>query len=336
MSKFIKNKAVKLIAQNSKTTDTLTLTYTILNTDISRRWIELVNRNNELNHSLRFNYRRNLNDEEIREQFEEFKDAILSINQNYDRQLTELESFDHLRENQHILNDLHEEYEIYGDRLAYLIENNYFDNPLTHVLYNEIWPGVTHNKVIHELFLRLNEQIHNFEAIYRTENNSKKSICTCLIDFMPAGLHEPLKPEDYFLFSSERYWGWGYLGYNTLGKHWNSACWDNDVEVVRRHQIRPQARFAAEYYLNFSPANQYDSSVSFYNWWIKNNFSDIKDPRLKLEDFALGFIPITKIYSYSINSQKEFIFPESFDGEEWNVNVWSRFDSIIDFRIVNV
>jgi hypothetical protein len=330
------DKVVEFTAQNKKTGDTLRLLYSVLDTDIGDRWIALIDKNNELNHTLRYNYRKILSPEEIEENFQEFKANVGYINAHYDRQLTEIISVEDLRQNAYVLNDLHEEYEIYGDRLAHLIDVGYFNDPKKSELYNPIWPGDTHDKVTHEAFLRLNEQIHNFEAVYRTWNNSTKSICTCLVDFMPAGLHEDLKSEDFFLFTPEHQWGWLYLGYNTLGKHWSSICHDNDVEVVKRNAVRPQQRFAAECYMNFRPHTSYDTRISLYKWWLKNNFSEIKDPRMKLEEFALGFIPVAKFHGYSINDGA--IIPASHisDSQDWNLNVWSKFNSIIDFKVIDV
>ena len=346
MKKIFKiDQALKIVTVDSKTKKKIELIYTIVDMDIANRWINLININNEYKNTLRYNYRKFLNSEEIQEKFNLFRKNILYINDHYDRVLTDIVSIKFLQSNQHILNDLHEEYEIYGDRLEKFISEGYFDDPKKHQGYNVTWPGNTHDKFTHESFLLLNEQIHNFEAIFRNWNKDY-ALCTCLYDFMPNKppaeivpedyLHEELKPEDYFLFSPEHKWGWAYLGYNTLGKHWSSICHDNDVEVVKRNAVRPQHRFAAETYLNFSTTDDnYDTRINLYKWWIENKFSEIVDPRMRLEDLALGFIPVAKLYQFTINSVTTIV-TDKLNKHEWNKTIWSSTNSIEHVEIIKV
>jgi hypothetical protein len=345
MNIWKKDKYLEITCQSTKSRKFVKLRYSILDTDIADRWINLINKNNELGNTLRYNYRKILSDIEIEEQLVAFKSNIEFINNNYDRQLTEVESVDQLRNDAGVLNDLHEEYEIYGNRLEKFIADGYFDNPKLSPDYNTVWPGDVHDKSVHEAFLRLNEQIHNFEAIFRTWNRREKSICTCLADFLPNKdpkdvmpedyLHELLKPEDYLLFDPEHKWGWVYLGYNTLGKHWASACNDNDLEAVHRKAIRPQKRFAAETYMSFREDSPHHARVSLYKWWMDNNFSEIMDPRMRLEDLALGFIPVGALNSYSFDSTVYTFATAITDTKDWNLNVWSKFNHISDIRIVD-
>jgi hypothetical protein len=331
---------LKITAADKKTGDRLILNYSIVDTDVSKRWIKLINKNLKKNNGIRYNYRKILNNEEIAQRFESLIVNLTYINDHYDRALTVPKTLEWLRDNQEVLNDLHEEFEIYGDRLDHLIKVGYFSNPKQFPeLYNPVWPGGLHenDKVTHEAFLLLNEQIHNFEAIFRNWGQQHRALCTCLWDFVPAGLHEDLQPEDYFLFSSEHHWGWAYLGYNTLGKHWSSACHDNDIEVVKRLQIRPQARFAAETYLNFSlNATGHGTQIKLYNWWKKNNFSKFVNPDLRLRDLALGYIPVARLYSYAINDQQPIKITDNIDRAQWNQTVWSKFNSIKAVEIINI
>ena len=73
MSFFRTDKKLKIDIVNSKTKDVLSLYYNILNTDISDRWINLINQNNEKQNSLRFNYRKIFTEEEIEDRFKKFK-----------------------------------------------------------------------------------------------------------------------------------------------------------------------------------------------------------------------------------------------------------------------
>ena len=345
---FKLDKIAKVYANNTDTGDTVEFLYHILDTNVSERWIALIDKNTILGNKLKYNYRKILNDKEIEKDFQIFKTNVDLINAGYDRQLTILTTVEDLYINRHkVLNDLHEEYEIYGDRLSEIINCDYFSKPMSFPnLYKEPWPGMIQDKIVHDAFLLLNEQIHNFESIFRAKSNPENTLCSCLIDFLPKGyptnfkpeefLHEPLKPEDYFLFSPETHWGWMYLGYNTLGKHWISTMMDDDVEVVKRGQIRPQARFAAECYMHFKKTRSFATQWKLYKWWTKNNFSEILDPCMKLDELALGYIPIGKIYSYKINNEQEVKVPDNVNTIEWNKDVWSRFDNITDIKIFTV
>ena len=331
--------SIVVIASDRNGTE-LKVKFKILDTDIADRWINVIERNQELQHTLQANYRKILSPEERFENFNIFRNNIKQINAQYDRVLDNIISLEYLFNNQDVLNDLHEEYEIYGDRLKALKDIGYFNRPDEHPdLYGPVWPGKKQNFDVHERFLRLNEQIHNFEAIFRNWETPNEGLCTCLVDYIPAGIHEPLKPEDFFLFESNLQWGWMYLGYNTLGKHWSSVLNENDIEVVHRHAVRPQARFAAEFYMHFGrPSLTYVSRVKFYNWWMKNNLSEVANPNMKLSELALGYIPVAKLAEYSIDNETPISVPYDWSNKEaknWNVTVWSKFNKITNVQIIN-
>jgi len=333
------NKFIEVVVEND-TKETMTLIYRLYDLDIVDRWTALIDKNNAMKHTLRYNYRRILSDGDILDRFIEFKDNIDYINSHYDRVLADIVSIDHLLNNQTILNDLHEEYEIYGDRLDRLIKIRYFSNPKSHPnFYAEPWPGDRNenDKVLHEAFLLLNEQIHNFEALFKNWDNRLKTLCTCLTDFVPAGLHEDLKPEDYFLFTCDHEWGTMCLGYNTLGKHWSSVYRDNDIDVVKRGAVRPQHRFAAEFYMIFGiRQSATNTRMQLYKWWMDNNISEYCDPSMKLEDLALGFIPVAKLYSYTIKNVTTKISLDMTREEKqaWNQNMWSKFSTVTSVRTI--
>jgi hypothetical protein len=332
--KFKEDVGLRIELSNDKS-EILELFYNIIDIDISDRWIGLIKENLELQNKLKFNYRKFHTKAELKKSINDFKKNIEFINQNYDRKLPDIVSFEFLQENQYLLNDLHTEFEIYGDRLEVLLVEKYFDDPKKSDRYNQIWPGDVHNKVLHESFLRLNEQIHNFELLYRKLNNPYFTACTCLIDFYPPGIHEPLKNEDYFLFDPNQEWGFAYLGYNTLGKHWHSSFQDNDIEAVYRKHIRPQQRFAAEFYLNFVPLGEnflYKTKIAFYNWWVNNRINQLYKDDLTLRDFAFGYIPIAKIYGYYTNNTFTHVNKKT-NKISFNKKVWSKFDKVISVNV---
>jgi len=335
-----KNDRSLVVTASNKNNEQLHIKFKILDTDICDRWLAMIKQNQEANHTIQANYRRILSSEDRKENFAEFRDNILKINSMYDIALDDIVSLEHLHANQDVLNDLHEEFEIYGDRLQQLLDTKYFNNPDGKPeLVNTIWPGKQQNFDLHERFLRLNEQIHNFEAIFRNWETPDQGLCTCLVDYLPAGIHQYLRPEDFFLFGSDLQWGWMYLGYNTLGKHWSSVLNENDIDVVRRHAVRPQARFAAEFYMHFGrPSLTYMNRVKFYNWWIKNKLSEIQNPNMKLSELALGYIPVARISEYKIGDGESITVPATYshkDAKEWNVNVWSKFNKIVNIQILD-
>lgn len=331
---FKKDKFLFVNAQNECNED-LYLYFDLFDMDIVDRWINLVDKNNQANHSIRYNYNRFLTEEEKLNLFQSFLDNINYINKHYDRILLTTDSLYELKDNQDILNVLHEEFEIYGQRLEKLIAIRYFDNPTEYAEFHEIWPGLVHNKLLHESFLLLNEQIHNLEAVF-DHWDKVEPYCSCHVDFVPSTFFNFLKPEDFILFDCYREWGSLFLGYNTLGKHYISAWMDNDIDVVLEKRIKPQKRFAAEMFMTFeSKTRYYETRINFYNWWMKNNFSSFIDPCMKINELAFGFIKLGKINSYSINKNDVVPIDNNLDKQKWNMEVWSKFNKIVSAEIVS-
>jgi hypothetical protein len=121
---FKNDQALKILTVNSKTNKKIELIYAIVDMDIANRWINLININNERKNILRYNYRKFFNSEEIQEKFELFRKNILYINDHCDGVLTDIVSIEYLKDNQYILNDLHEQFEVYGDHLEEHFKKN--------------------------------------------------------------------------------------------------------------------------------------------------------------------------------------------------------------------
>lgn len=331
---YKKDKFLFVNAQNDQN-ENLYLYFDLIDMDIVDRWINLVNKNNQSNHVVKYNYRRFLTDEEQLNLFQNFINNINFINKHYDRKLLTVNSLNELKDNESILNSLHEEFEIYGERLEKLISIRYFDNPTAHKEFNEIWPGFHHNKLLHESFLIMNEQIHNLEAVF-DHWNLNESLCSCSIDFLPTTFFSFLKPEDYILFDCYDEWGCLHLGYNTLGKNYHSAGIDNDLNAIIEKRIKPQKRFAAEMYITFkSQQNFYEARVDFYNWWMKNNLSKLIDPHMKINEFAFGLITLGKINSYRVDEHDIIYAGDILDKIKWNKEIWSKYNKIVSVKIVD-
>ncbi len=177
---------------------------------------------------------------------EQINNVLVFINANYDKVLPTFTDFKEL--DNAILNYLHEEFEVYGDRIVELQKA-------------EKW-----SKELHEKFLALNEFIHMIETAIHGSHHKFPNF-SCLYDFLPAGLHEPVTEVDKLFLEDRFEWGGLYCGYNTLGKDYLSIAPENDWEVIARDEVRPQIRFAPETWMNFGPDMTNTIRESFYEWY---------------------------------------------------------------------
>jgi hypothetical protein len=297
----------------------LKLYYELFDNDLTHRWIELVKAcNNNDDYKIRSNFLKIFSQKEIEIEFENMCDDIALINSVSDRQLPIIESLEYLLLNKHLLNDLHEEFEIYGDN----------KNPL-----------------INKQMRSLNDRIHNFETILKQKNDANKT-CFSVVSYDENSkdifkLEKTLKYEDYFLLAPDFKWGYIYLGYNTLGKSWNTIANDNDIEVVLRNQVRPQKKFSSEMYINFFENIPHFRKQFFYNWWTKNDFSKLYENKFTIEDFAFGSAPLARIIYYTTDNNETLYEADPWSvintpeaKFEWNKNIWSKQNSIIKTQFV--
>ncbi len=71
---------------------------------------------------------------------------------------------------------------------------------------------------------------------------------------------------------------------------------------------------------------------------MKNNLSEVHDPDMKLSELALGYIPLARISDYKIDDGESITIPFTYshkDAKEWNVNVWSKFNKIVNIQVIN-
>lgn len=329
------NKTMTVTLGSKISNNTLDLNYFIFDTTVSDKWAEMISGHLIRESELRFNHNRLVDDTEIELLFEEFRKNIAFINKHYDRQLVELRYIDDLVTNPALLNILHEEFEIYGDRIEEIRKTNYYDNNPD---ASTKFPGAEFNLELDHAFRRLNEQIHNHESIIRNWESENTRLCSCLVDWVPKE-YRVLQDEEYLLFTPELHWGYIYLGYSTTGKHWHSTSYDNDLDVVRRGEVRPQQQYSAEFYMNFSlTTGHYHSRLYFYKWWKENKINDINDiNKMSLRDLAFGYIPLGKLVGYRFNNQAFRQVNDSIPYREqlmFNKDVWSRFDFIKSVRFV--
>jgi hypothetical protein len=295
--------------------------YLLYNSDLAKRWMNIV-RENQLNsnhtiHTAFINYAWN----DIDKLLTKINSVVDEINQIYDRQLIKFSTGLFL-ENK-ILNDLHEEYEIYGDRVESLISSNLF------------------NETLHDNFLQLNEHIHTCEELL-ANYDSKKASMSVLFDLYPQGIYSPILEKDKLFLTNEFKWGRLYLGYNTLGKDWLEVSLHNDTDVIKRGQVRIQERFAAEAWLNFGSTGHDKTIVSKFLNWYEELSEDLKEKvpvndmnALSLGRYEIGKIIIDdKLLAYHSN-EEDWTIPNSKIAQQWNLDVFSTFQKIINIKLLD-
>jgi len=270
----------------------LKLYYKLFNNDLTYRWIDLVKKCNDKDLKINSTHTKLYSKKEIDDLFQEFLDVIDLINTFIDIKLPDIKNLNYLKENKYLLNDLHEQFEVYGH-------------------------------IANSAMLRFNELIHIFEVIFDDRPRFFSCVNTNYIEFN----NSKLKLEDYFLFTSDYEWGYIYLGYNTLGKPWHTISEDNDIEIIKRNQVKPQKTFSSEFYIIFNDTKPHTKKNIFYNWWIKNEFSKIYNETFTIENFAFGNIPLGHALYYTLNDEVIYDMSSINTPEarlEWSKNIWSK------------
>ena len=292
------------------------LYYRIYDTDLSRRWIDLTKKNQRQGKSI-FSKFTNRTWKDLPEITDNLNVIVKQINSIYDQALPVYDNLDTER-----LNYLHEQFEVYGDRITELQSNNKWSEEL------------------HQLFLRLNEAIHLTEDVIKTQYREWPSFAM-LYDLVPQEHHLPIKQEDMFCLRPNLQWGKIYLGYNTLGKDWIKVQCDNDIEVIEREQVRPQERFAAESWLNFGPDQDYNTVMMRFHHWYKNLPDELKDKvpvdnlsNLRLGRFILGELIIDDFFLQFHNSELDWHTPRHPCKAKWSLEIFSQFRSLIEISFL--
>jgi hypothetical protein len=292
------------------------LKYRLYETDLADRWANLTDENlKNPNHSIS-TVINNRTEADVPEITNLLKEIVANINAEYDKHI---ESFDNIDNPK--LNYLHEEFEIFGQRMDELF------------LAGKLTDTLTSN------FFALNEYIHMCEDALITKVGSWGGF-GILYDIHPIGLHLPIKPEDKLYLEPGIGWGKLYLGYNTLGKDWFAVAKDNDVDVVARNMIKPQKRFAAEAWLNFNTDYTSVQIASFFQEWVKTLPPALqkKIPYYNLNELSLGRFQIGELVidQNFLKYDKDPLHWKAYRHEckkEWNHNVLTTFRTIESIRI---
>lgn len=279
------------VVMTKKDGDTLSLHYNLYdNNPVVDRWIKMTKESLEKKMEIKARITNN-EFNNIGYLMEQINGVLTFINENYDKVLPTFTDFNEL--DGVILNYLHEEFEVYGDRIVQLQEDNKWSFEL------------------HEKFLSLNEFIHMIETAIHGSHHKFPNF-SCLYDFLPAGLHEPVTEIDKLFLEDRFEWGGLYCGYNTLGKDYLSIAPENDWEVIARDEVRPQIRFAPETWMNFGPDMTNTIRESFYSWY------------LTLSPEVQAKVPIDDMYKLSLGRYKlgRLIIDDSMKEIEPDMSKW--------------
>lgn len=294
------------------------LHYRLFDSPIARRWVKIIEQNSDKKHTPR-GVLTNYLPEDLVKVKKTMADILTYINLNYDRKLNTYPDLDVYTFE--ILNYLHYEFELFGDRHDELMESN-------------VW-----NKELHRQFLLLNETIHQYEDIIKNNNDGDKNpYMACTWNYVEKEFKGQIKDEDDFFFTTNFLWGHLYLGYNTLGKDWLAVQQDNDLEVIKRNEVRPQQRFAAESWLYFGKDDDWGGGLgkkTQFKDWYDNLEPDLKEQvpihnehKLRLGRALLGKIRINETFRHIDPDFQAWNAPNSTIRERWNKEVFHSFTKL--------
>ena len=221
--------------------------------------------------------------------------------------------------NQNKLNYLHELFEEYGEE--------------------SLDPEKFISKEVHDIWLSLNDWIHITEIAMQTTLD-KFPCFSCLCSIYPPYDGEPLDEGDKLFLDAEWMWGSLYLGYNTLGKDYSHAMWDNDVRVIKNDQIKIQTLYSTECWLCFgqTPYMGKNTERDFYQWYLEQDeetraMIPIHDrDKLALGRYYLGRVIIDETFT-RFNSDLERWRHDPELQKRWNIEVFSKIEEFIGIEI---
>ena len=175
-----------------------------------------------------------------------------------------------------VLNQLHFEFEAYGERFKSATSD---ERAGLMGLFGD--------------FCQLNDRIHACEgALANRERSLDTAWWSLHASFIP-DLYEMLTADMYREFSLDWEFGTLFMGYHTLGKDYMAAFWNNDLDLVRRNEIRPQRISSAEIFAYFGPSVR-GQREALEHWWQAQGLDAMGHP---FEDpaNAIGYIPVADL-----------------------------------------
>jgi hypothetical protein len=255
MALHLVDKNVRITLINPKTWEHYDLYFRLYNTILARKWLVVMEKmKNGEKHirekSVKFASSSSYDIEELSNsgKIEKLNAIIDSINTFYDKQIHKVTAID-----QATLNYLHEEYEIYGNRLDEKLSIKWWDDAWKNIGLADPkanrWPGITFNEEFHATFLQLNDMIHTierfFDPLLHNEIIPTYSQVNILVSHYPRIDYE-LTEEDCASFFAFNSFGDLSLGYNTLGKNIEHIISDEDQRAAEENAMVLQTTWSNE------------------------------------------------------------------------------------------
>ena len=299
----------------------LRLRYCLQKNSLRDKWIQEVKSYSRKRNSYPNLDISNKNYTNLNELYEKLNSLISEINSVYDfKPLIPLMGIKDLTRIN--LNNLHEKFEEYG-------ENGASDT-------NGPW---YRGEKIHTSWLNLNDYIHITENALQTKRGEFPNY-SALVTIFPPYPGKKLEEEDKLFLTTEFSWGHLYLGYNTLGKDFMSAAYDNDVRVVDNEQIKIQSMYSSEAWLCFHQRPDFYKELEsqLYEWY-KNLKQETKDKiplqdlsKLALGRYYLGSILINRDLLKFHPIEKDWYNDADLQAR-WNNEVFSKIKRVVKVQI---
>lgn len=336
--KYITHSFIRLTLVDKTTWDYKDIIFWLYNTPISQKWLEhfakLKNGNNDFREKS-FKLAISLTDIELVSQLNQ---CIDKINTFYDNKLNNVDSI-----NDSTLNYLHEQYEVYGQRVTEFLEQDYWKSAYKKIPYDDprtkVFPGITFNEDMHYSFIKLNELVHRAELQEDTIKIDTGGIGGIITTSLNPRIDFDLTDDDWL--NSVRYTKFGdlCLGYNTLGKNLGHVVRDLDFDAVNRNAIVPQKTWSNELYIDLLHEGSDPYQVREYKrlWnrlkiteklgyqfgnYIQNREGYIKigeihsdlyeDYITKRNGIAIDFTKYNTMYDIEIISKRQFYLKERY------------------------
>jgi hypothetical protein len=309
-----------IITFEDKNSQLHNLTYRLCNSSLANKWADMVLENQKFDDKYIHTTLYNVSGSQIPEIHEDIVNIIKNINAVYHIPLPLYEDCSVLNNEQ--LNHLHFMFEQHGDRIPELEAKN------------------LHRRETQLMFLRLNELIHTYESALENTRNAFSNM-TIMFDYYPQTIFQQIEPIDKMYVRNNFLWGELYLGYNTLGKDWLTAAGDNDIDLVKRGQVRPQQRYAAEAWLCFRKDEHPTGKLEHFEQWYNSLDDEIKSKvpidqlsEMSLGKFIIGELLITDELLKFDPNVKNWKTLYSNTKNKWNNEVFSTFKKVKNIKII--
>jgi hypothetical protein len=289
-----------------------TLTYRLYDSDLVERWRVITGRLLAQSSEIKTVWY-NRTQADLPDIEHELRSLVSEIDGVYDREITCAAVID--REE---LNRLHTEFELFDQRLRQQ------HLPLQ----------------VCQMFIRLNELIHQCEDAAQNKTHGKTGSYSCLYDLGSGREFYRLQQRDLMLLEAEPQWGGLYLGYATVGKDWLAVYLDRDLALIEQDQVTAQQRFSAETWLCFNTGQPRHTHTSKFQSWA-GQLPEALRSRIPLDDIAALRFGKIKLGEIIIDDQFLGYDPDPWHWQAqghpcrllWNRCVFAQMRSIVSIHI---